>query len=98
MKPILTEQQHEQFDALSKTICEFVKTLNLKVYSTMQYDYMAELANEIGMEQFLYSLRDSQQRGYYNNSHIRFVYNPLNKTLYSFDTPLEPFAILRNFY
>lgn len=102
MKPTFNDEQRARVDAISHEIWDFLKSLEpdqVKVYNTADTDNVVkEVAEPMGMGKFLQKMRDSELRGYYNPKKSRFVIDPLDGTMCSYEDPFELFAILRRFY
>ena len=101
MKRFFTDEQRNEMDDILSKMWKFMESLDkdqIRVYSNFDPQRIAKLAEEMGVENYIQVLRDSELSGYYNPKLPNFVVNPTNTRFISYDDVYELFTILRRFY
>lgn len=100
MNSVFTEDQRSKMNEILRDIWGFMKSLNadqIKTYSNHFPEQIAELAEDMGVQEFIKVMHESEVNGCYNPRISNFVVNPSRTRFYSYDDTFELFAILRIF-
>jgi hypothetical protein len=100
MKTFFSDAQRAERNEILNKMWRFLQDLEegqLKRYSKHYPNEVAQLAEEMGVENYIKVLNDSINRGYYNPKHSYFITNELRNTFYSYEDWYELFAILAKF-